>query len=99
MSKAATSMNDLRESMRELAKAQAEAMKIVGDLGTKWGSYTEGQAAPAVERVLREKFGAQYVVAHAAVSHGGLSQEFDTIGIVNGKKKPSGARGNQEPAH
>ena len=86
MSKADTSMADLRKSMRELAQAQAEAMKIVGELGNKWGSYTEGQAAPAVERVMREKFGAEYVIQHAAVSRGGLSQEFDTIGIVNGKK-------------
>jgi hypothetical protein len=60
--------------------------KAIGELGNKWGSYTEGEVAPAVERVLREEFGAQTILEHATVRKGGSSQEFDTIGIVNGKK-------------
>jgi hypothetical protein len=86
MSKVAKEMAEIRQNLREMAKASADAWKAIGELGNKWGTYTEGEAAPAVDRVLREKFGANTVIEHATVRKRGASQEFDTIGIVNGKK-------------
>src|SRR6266436_9511105 len=85
MSKA-SDMAEIRESLRQTAKRNEELSKLIGEMGNKWGSYTEGLAAPAVARVLTEEFGAETVREHMAVTTGGESQEFDLIGVINGKK-------------
>jgi hypothetical protein len=60
--------------------------KMIGEMGNKWGTYTEGLAAPAVARVLQEEFGADTIIEHPTVHLGSENQEFDVIGIANGKK-------------
>jgi len=70
----------------EIRRLLQTASETIGDLGNKWGSYTEGLAAPSVRRVLEEEFGADTVVENYSITKKGEAQEFDLVGIANGRR-------------
>ncbi len=61
---ATANFDDIRQLLFELAQSQKETdritqrnAKLIGDLGNKFGSFTEGMTFPAMEKILRERFG------------------------------------------
>lgn len=59
--------------------------KQLGQLGNKFGSFTEGMAEPSLKRLLVEKFGAEFVAEGVVRKRGGDSMELDVMGYSNGK--------------
>ena len=88
---ATTNFDDIRRILLELAQSQQETnritqrnAKLIGDLGNKFGSFTEGMAFPAMEKILRERFGMTTVTTRYKTQHGGDTIEIDVLGIANG---------------
>ena len=72
------------------AQARTEATvdrvtKQIGQLGNKFGSFTEGMAEPSMKRLLVEKFGAEFVAEGVVRRRGGETMELDVLGYSNGK--------------
>ena len=59
--------------------------KQLGDLGNKFGSFTEGMAFPSMQKLLVEKFGAEFIAPRAERRRGGETIELDVLGYSNGK--------------
>ena len=86
-----TNFDDIRQILFELAQSQKETdritqrnAKLIGDLGNKFGSFTEGMAFPAMEKILREQFGMTTVTTRYKTQRGGDTIEIDVLGIANG---------------
>ena len=76
-------IEELRQLIGELAKAQKQTQKHLGELGNKLGSFAEGLAYPTVERIMREQFGMEGVnPIHIRRKDGEL--EVDALGYSNG---------------
>ena len=54
-------IKELRASQKETDRQIKELGKQIGGLGEKFGSFTEGMAFPSMKRVLRERFGMEFV--------------------------------------
>ena len=87
---AATNLDDVRQILREIAQSQQETdritkqnAKMIGDLGNKFGSFTEGMAFPSMEKVLCKKFGMTTVTTRYKTHIGGDTIEIDVLGISN----------------
>ena len=59
--------------------------KQLGELGNKFGSFTEGMAFPSMQKLLVEKFGAEFIAPRAERRRGGETLELDVLGYSNGK--------------
>jgi len=59
--------------------------KQIGELGNKFGSFTEGMAFPSMQKLLVEKFGAEFIAPRAQRRRGGETIELDVMGYSNGK--------------
>ena len=80
-----------QHAMTEAAQQRTEetlrqVTKQLGGLGNKFGSFTEGLAFASMRRVLRRRFHADEVSNRRLVHRNGHSQEFDMVGIANGKR-------------
>ena len=83
------------ELLRLKAEAEAAAIdarnewkktaKIVGDIGNKFGSFTEGMAFPSMEKVLRKQFGMKTITTNYKTEAGSDSLEIDVLGLANGE--------------
>ncbi|AQG80131.1 DUF2203 family protein [Spirosoma montaniterrae] len=73
-----------QQAKRETDKEINRVAKIVGDIGNKFGSFTEGMAFPSMERVLRRKFGMTDVAMRYKTQRGGDTMEIDVLGLANG---------------
>lgn len=80
-----------REHADELIRLRAETekewkktAKIVGDIGNKFGSFTEGMAFPSMEKVLRKQFGIKTITTNYKTEAGSDSLEIDVLGLANG---------------
>jgi hypothetical protein len=54
--------------------------KQMGELGRKFGGYTEGLAMPAMENILRRRFKMDIISPHARAHMNGRSLELDLLG-------------------
>ncbi|MFD2569105.1 hypothetical protein ACFSUS_00580 [Spirosoma soli] len=88
---ATTNFDDTRQILREIVQSQQETdritkrnAKLIGDLGNKFGSFTEGMAFPSMERVLREQFGMTTVTTRYKAQRNGDTIEIDVLGLANG---------------
>lgn len=88
---ATTNFDDIRQILREIAQSQRETdlitqhnAKLIGDLGNKFGSFTEDMVFPAMEKVLRERFGMTTVTTRYKTKRGSDTIEMDVLGIANG---------------
>ncbi len=80
-----------REHADELIRLRAETekewkktAKIVGDIGNKFGSFTEGMAFPSMEKVLRKQFGMKTITTNYKTEAGSDSLGIDVLGLANG---------------
>lgn len=88
---ATTSFDDIRAILKEIAEKQREndreigrIAKIVGDIGNKFGSFTEGMAFPSMEKVLRKQFNIKTIAANYKTEAGSDTLEIDVLGLSNG---------------
>lgn len=89
---AATNFDDIRIILKEIAEQQrnnereiSRVTKIVGDIGNKFGSFTEGMAFPSMEKVLRKQFGMTTITTNYKTEYGPDTLEIDVLGIANGE--------------
>ncbi|GAB3886292.1 DUF3782 domain-containing protein [Spirosoma agri] len=89
---ATTNFDDIHQILREIAKSQQETdritrqnAKMLGDLGNKFGSFTEGMAFPSMEKVLRKQFGLTTITTNYKTEYGPDTLEVDVLGIANGQ--------------
>lgn len=59
----------------------------LGGLGNKFGSFTEGLAFDSMRRILKQHFGAEVVSSRTRASRASRTQEFDMVGVRNGRHK------------
>ncbi len=71
-------------ALRDLATSQKRTDKQLGELGNRFGGFTEGLALPSVREILSEKFGVDTVFTDARARRNGHSIQIDAVGIANG---------------
>ena len=78
---------ELKDLVAGLAVAQAKTERLIdkvgkqiGDLGNKFGSFTEGMAFPSMSKVLRERFGMDDAALRLSFHRKGETLELDVFG-------------------
>lgn len=89
---ATTNFDDIRVILKEIAEQRrnnereiSRVTMIVGDIGNKFGSFTEGMAFPSMEKVLRKQFGMTTITTNYKTEYGPDTLEIDVLGIANGE--------------
>ncbi|MCY7350003.1 MAG: hypothetical protein LH606_04965, partial [Cytophagaceae bacterium] len=59
--------------------------KQIGEIGNKFGSFTEGMAFPSMERMLRRRFAMTHVATNFEIEMGGDTLEMDVFAYANGE--------------
>jgi len=77
---------ELRKSQRETDRQIKQVGKQLGDLGNKFGSFTEGMAFPSMEKILRDHFKMDVVTLRAKSRQNGHSIEIDVMAYDNGSR-------------
>jgi hypothetical protein len=81
-------LQDLVRTQEEGDKKTDELLQRVieqlGDLGNRFGGFTEGMALPSVREILYDQLGVDAVVADARARRNGRSFQVDALGIANG---------------
>lgn len=82
---------EITEKQREITDQQREndnvvsrVAKLVGEIGNKFGSFTEGMAFPSMDKVLRKQFGMKTVTTNYTTEAGSDTLEIDVLGLANG---------------
>lgn len=78
------SLDDIKKILARTAEITQQNAKLIGDLGNKFGSFTEGMAFPSMEKVLRDRFGMNTVTTRYKTRRGADTIEIDVLGIANG---------------
>jgi len=63
-----------------------ELGKQIGGLGQKFGGFTEGMAFPAMEKILRERFGMKSVGTRIKADRKGTLMEIDVLAYANDER-------------
>ncbi|GAB2556472.1 hypothetical protein [Spirosoma areae] len=86
-----TSFDEIKVVLRQIAESQKETdritkenAKLIGGLGDKFGSFTEGMAFPSMEKTLRKQFGMETISTRVRTRKEGKTQEIDVLGYANG---------------
>lgn len=79
------SQKETDREFRESGRRLAELGKQIGGLGEKFGSFTEGLALPAMEKILRQRFGMEVISPSVRVSKGDQHLEIDVLAYANGQ--------------
>ena len=86
-----TSFDEIRAILKEIAEKQrnneqeiSRVARIVGEIGNKFGSFTEGMAFPSMDKVLRKQFGMKTVTTNYTTEAGSDTLEIDVLGLANG---------------
>lgn len=74
----------LRESKLEVDRQLKELRVEIGGIGNKFGSFTEGMALPAIEKILHNEFGLERFHPNAKSLKGDRTLEIDVLGYSNG---------------
>lgn len=80
-----TDLDEIRAILRDIALENKKLQKIVGEIGNKFGSFTEGMAFPSMEKVLRKRFGMTTIATRYKVHYGADMLEIDVLGLANGE--------------
>lgn len=80
----AVSQKELKESQKDTDQITNRNAKLIGDIGNKFGSFTEGMAFPSMERILRRRFGMTTVATRYKAQREGETMEIDVLGLANG---------------
>jgi hypothetical protein len=74
------------EKRQKIADKETKALReLIGGLGNKFGSFTEGMAFPSMEKVLRKRFGMTTVTTRYKTQRDGETIEIDVLGLANGE--------------
>jgi hypothetical protein len=76
-------IKELRASQQDTDRQVKQTNKQLGELGNRWGNYTEGLIYPSVEKVLLEKFRLDFVNLRAKSLRKGHNLEVDILGYAN----------------
>lgn len=79
-----SSLEEIRKILADTARITKQNAKLIGDIGNKFGSFTEGMAFPSMERVLRKQFGMTTVTMRYKAQREGEAMEIDVLGLANG---------------
>ena len=77
-------LRQIVESQKETDRITKQNAKLIGDIGNKFGSFTEGMAFPSMERLLRKQFGMTTVATRYKAQRTGETMEIDVLGLANG---------------
>jgi hypothetical protein len=90
-----TTDQDLRKMLANLLRSQAETDrqikrvdKQIGELGNKWGSFTEGMACPSLNRIMKRQFGADTVLPRPNRHRNGRTFEPDVLAYDSTSEGP-----------
>ncbi len=86
--KTETALQSLAEEHKKTAEQIKATNKQIGDLGNKFGWFTEGLAIPAMNKILEDRFSMEYVSPRVKkkIKHpekGTLQVEYDMMGYAN----------------
>lgn len=76
-------MAELRASQRETDKQLKQVGKQIGELGNRFGTFTEGMAWPSVAKILYEQFGMNDVSPRRQARRNGETLEIDVLAYDN----------------
>ena len=71
-------------SIRDINRQLQENARLIQRLGAKFGSFTEGLALPAMEKILRDRLGMEVISPSVRVSKAGQHMELDVLAYANG---------------
>ena len=71
-------------SIRDIDRQLQENARLIQRLGAKFGSFTEGLALPAMEKILRDRLGMEVISPSVRVSKAGQHMELDVLAYANG---------------
>ena len=71
-------------SIRDIDRQLQENARLIQRLGAKFGSFTEGLASPAMEKILRDRLGMEVISPSVRVSKAGQHMELDVLAYANG---------------
>lgn len=74
---------ELRKSQQETDKLVRQVTKQLGELGNKFGSFTEGMAWLSLDKLLRKHFGMNDVGQRRRATNNGHSLEIDVLAFDN----------------
>lgn len=75
----------LQKSIEETGKQIKRTDKQIGDIGNKFGRFTEGLFYPSLEKILLQDFNLENVAYRYKARRNGDNIELDMLGISNGK--------------
>ncbi|MGH9752273.1 MAG: hypothetical protein ACREA2_05765, partial [Blastocatellia bacterium] len=75
-----------RKTEEERRKTERVIRQQLGELGNKFGSFTEGMAFPSMEKILRNRFKMDVVTLRAKSRQNGHSIEIDVMAYDNGSR-------------
>ena len=78
------SFEEIKRILADTARITKQNAKLIGDIGNKFGSFTEGMAFPSMEKILQEQFGMETVSTRVRTRKGDRTQEIDVLGYANG---------------
>ena len=70
-------------SRKEVDKQIKQTQKQLGELGNKWGTFTEGMAIASIKKILFEKFNIPIITRNVQKRMNGESIEMDAFGYEN----------------
>lgn len=73
------STSELRASQKETDRQIRRVDKQIGEIGNKFGYFTEGMALPSMEKLLKRKFGMTAVFPRAKFHRDGDTLEIDVL--------------------
>lgn len=79
-----TTLEDIKKILARTAEITERNAKLIGDLGNKFGSFTQGMAFPSMEKVLRKQFGMTTITTNYKTEYGPDTLEIDVLGMANG---------------
>ena len=77
------SQKELAASRKEVDKQIKQTQKQLGELGNKWGTFTEGMAIASIKKILFEKFNIPVITRNVQKRMNGESIEMDAFGYEN----------------
>ena len=70
-------------SRKEVDKQIKQTQKQLGELGNKWGTFTDGMAIASIKKILFEKFNIPVISQNVQKRMNGESIEMDAFGYEN----------------
>ncbi len=80
-------LKELAEERRKTEREIRQVNKQLGELGNKFGSFTEGMAWPSMEKILHKRFGMNDISPRRKAHLNGKTLEVDVLAYDNTGKR------------